>query len=62
MVKSIPNDKILDLSELKAIADNKINVTQKWNSLSAFSSFLIFSQHYFLRIIKRLERLVKSQN
>ena len=28
-VKSLPKDKILDLSKLKAFADDKINVTQK---------------------------------
>ena len=27
----LPNDKILDLSKLKAFADDKINVTQKFN-------------------------------
>ena len=29
MFNPLPNDKILDLSKLKAFADNKINVTQK---------------------------------
>ena len=28
-VKSLPNDKILDLSKLKAFADDKINVNEK---------------------------------
>ena len=28
-VNSLPNDKILDWSKLKAFADNKINVTEK---------------------------------
>ena len=28
MVNSLPNDKILDLSNLEAVADDKINVTQ----------------------------------
>ena len=29
LFNSLPNDKILDLSKLKALADNKINVTEK---------------------------------
>ena len=29
MFNSLPNNKILDLSKLKAFADDKINVTQK---------------------------------
>ena len=32
-VKSLPNDKILDLSKLEAFADNKIHLNQKQNFL-----------------------------
>ena len=34
MFHSLPNDKILDQSKLKAFADNKINVTQKLKFVS----------------------------
>ena len=30
MFNSLPNNKFLDQSELKAFADNKQNVTEKW--------------------------------
>ena len=29
-VNSLPNDKVLDWSKLKAFADNKIKVNEKW--------------------------------
>ena len=56
-----PNDKILDLTELKAFADNKLNVTKLMSSLydrventvgkgenADYQHFLLFSQ-YFLK-------------
>ena len=54
---SLPNDKILDWSKLKAFADNKINVTEKLNFLlervenivgkgenAGYQHFLLFPQ------------------
>ena len=47
---SLPNDKILDLSKLKAFADNKINVAQKgyktlWEKEKMLvTHFLLFPQ------------------
>ena len=54
---SLPNDKILDFPKLKALADDKINVTQKLNfavgavenivgkeEIAGYQHFLLFSQ------------------
>ena len=56
---SLPNDKILDWSELKALADDKINVTQKltvslgWvenivgkEESAGYQHFLLFPQRF----------------
>ena len=56
---SLPNDKILDWSNLKAFADNKIKVTEKlkivWGRLenivghgenSGYQHFLLFPQYF----------------
>ena len=59
-----PNDKILDLSNLKAFTDNKINVTQKLISAlgmvetiegkgenAGYQHFLLFPHNVFKRLI-----------
>ena len=65
-VNSLPNDKMLDLSKLKAFADDKINATQKLKFAQgsvenivgkcwfpAFSPFpTMFSKAFFLRVVK----------
>ena len=74
---SLPNDKILDLSKLKAFADNNLNVYQKlkfalgknrkhfgkrrkcW--LPAYFPFpTMFSEGFFLRVVKSRDCVVKS--
>ena len=56
-VNSLPNDKFLDWSKLKALAEDKINATKRqilfsrcW--LPGFSPFLtIFSKAFFFRVV-----------
>ena len=67
-VKPLPKDKIMDLSKLKALAENKINVTQKlkfvWDRVKwvpAFSPFTtMFSKGFLYRAVKRLDYVVNS--
>ena len=73
-VNSLPNNKILDRSKLKAFADDKINATEKLRCVSekienilgkrentAFSPFSkIFSKASFLRVVKSRDCVVKS--
>ena len=66
---SLPNDKFLDWSKLKALADDKINVTKKLKfilgrveniRLPAFSPFpIMFSKDLFVRVVKRRDCVVK---
>ena len=75
-LNSLPNDKILDQSKLKAFADDKIDC---WNDdlylwygrkhcgkrrkcwLPAFSPFpTVFSKAFFLRVVKSRDCVVKS--
>ena len=68
IINSIPNDKILDWSKLKAIADDKIYVTEKicfekgrkwW--LPAFSPFLtLFSENFLYKVLKSHDCVVKN--
>ena len=75
-VNSLPNDKILDLTKLKAFADDKLNVTKMtvflFNReencgkrrkcwLPEFSLFpTVFSKAFFPRVVKSQDCVVKS--
>ena len=51
----LPNDKILDLSKLKAFADDKLNVTKNFNRVKEAAFFLFlqcFQKAFFFRGIK----------
>ena len=65
---SLPNDKRLDPSKLKAFADEKIDVTKKIGKsrkhcrkrLPAFSPFpTMFSKPFLLRVVKSRDCVVK---
>ena len=62
-INSLPNDKILDYSKLKAFADNKIIATQKMKFvlwLPAFSSIpTMFSKVPSLRVVKSWDCVLK---
>ena len=73
---SLPNDKFLDWSKLKAFADDKTNMAEKliclakgrkhcWKRrkccLPAFSPFpTMFSKAFFFRVVKSRDCVVKS--
>ena len=69
VVNSIPNNKILGWSKLKA--DNKINVTKKLKlafgkienivGKGAFSIPTMFSKGFFITVIKSQDCVVKSK-
>ena len=63
---SLPNEKILDWSKLKAFADDKINVTEKWKFVLGRVENIVEKgenagcQHYFSfshNVFKRLLKL-----
>ena len=68
----LPNDKILDLTKLKALVDDKFDVNEieiGWKKLrerrkcwlSAFSSFpTLFSEDFFLRVIWSRDCVIKG--
>ena len=73
-LKSLPNDKILAHSKLKALADNKINVTQKFQFVLGrvenilgkgkmlVTSIFSFSQNLFKSLLPQGQYcVVKSQ-
>ena len=76
MFNSLPNDKILDQSKLKAFADDKIDFVEMMiyildmveNTVGKgenagyqhFLLFLQFSKAFFLRVVKSLDCVVKS--
>ena len=73
---SLPNEKILDVTKLKAFADDKINVAQKMVSVfdrienivgkgenAGYHHFLLFPQCFqdiFLGVVKSRDCVVKS--
>ena len=75
-VNSLPNDKILDATKLKAFADDKINIAKMTISLhdrvennvekgenagiQHFLLFSVFSKAFFFRIVKSRDCVVKS--
>ena len=72
-VLTLPNDKYLYLSRLKAFADDNLNVDQKMEfafdrvenivgkGAAAFSSFpTMFSKGFFPRVIKSQDYMVKT--
>ena len=71
---SIPNNKIMDWSKLKAFADNNLNVNEKLKivlgrvenivgkRLNAFSPFpTMFAKGFFLRVVKSRDCVVKRE-
>ena len=67
---SLPNNKFLDWSKLKAFADNKIKMTEKTKisfgkgrkhcGLPAFSPFpTMFSKGFFYKVVKSRDCVVK---
>ena len=62
-IDSLPNDRILDVTKLKAFADNELNVAKMTISfwLAVFSSFpTVFSKAFFFRVFKSRDCVVKS--
>ena len=63
----LPNDKILDVTKLKAFADDKLKVgrmmivlLEEWKT-PAFSPFpTVFSKAFFFRVVKSRDCVVKS--
>ena len=74
-VNSLTNDKFLDWSKVKSLADDKINVTEKFKFVlgrvenimgkeeNADSPFpIMFSKGLFVRVIKSRDCVVKGLN
>ena len=61
-VNSLPNDKIQDWSKRKALADNKIDVTQKFNLFPKKPWFLRVCNTSLLKTLWEKEKLLVTSN
>ena len=63
IVKSLPNNKIMDWSKLKALADNKLNSTEKMKFVLGWVKkhcVTMFSKGLFLRVVKNRDFVVNT--
>ena len=71
LINSLPNDKFLDWSKLKAFADDKINVIENLKFVLGWVENIVgkgenagfpmmFSKDFFVRVVKSRDCVVKS--